>query len=119
MEVRAPEAGLPIDKDLTFVMAVNQVLVAGFGARPVMIRFLVDSQRVDTVDGHFEAEYETRSGSSLRLHMKHSNGSMVIRVSLDKGQYNYSVEIDRYVTDDLVPVDLHEFEELVSDWFSR
>jgi len=117
--VRAPEAGLPIDKDLAFVLAINQVLVAEFGARPVLVKFLLDSQRMNGVDGHYEAEYETRSGQALRLYMKHSGRSMAIRVGIGRAQFNYSVDIDRYVTDDLVPTDIVEFRELVSDWFGH
>lgn len=117
--MRAPEAGLPIDKDMAFVIVVNQVLVAEFGARPVLVRFVLDSQRTNGVDGHFEAEYEMRSGQVLSLHMKRSGRSMAVRVALGRAQFSYSVEIDRYITDDLVPTDIAGFRELVSDWFGH
>jgi len=72
MEVRAPEAGLQISRDTALVLIANQLLVTEHGARPITVKFLVDSQRVNGVDGHYEAEYELNNGTYLGLHFKRS-----------------------------------------------
>ncbi len=116
MEVRAPEAGLPIDRGCAFVIVLNQVLVQKFGARPISIKFLIDSQRLNGVDGHYEAEYELRNGANLKVHCKQVKDDMMFRVSRGSNLLSYSVKLGKYVNDDLVPISMAECEDLVSHW---
>jgi hypothetical protein len=116
MDVRSPEAGLPIDKDMALVMKIHDVLVSEFGAHPIMLKFLIDSQRLDGVDGHYEAEYELKSGGSLKFTCKQVRKDMIFRVSLGKGQLNYSVELGKYINDDLMAVSIFDIRELVDQW---
>ena len=118
MEVKAPEAGLPIDKDLILVVAFHEALVRKHGAKPIALKFLLDSQRSDGVDGHYEAEYEMRGGRPLKLRYKRVKNEMVIKVDKGRGQMSYSINIDRCVDEDLVPIPTHECDELVAQWVS-
>lgn len=116
MEVRAPEAGLPIGRECVFVIAINQVLVQRFGAKPLTLKFLVDSQRFNGVDGHYEGEYELAGGGYLKLHCKQVKDDMVFTVTRGNSQLGYSVRLGKYVSDDLVPISMAECEELVQHW---
>ncbi len=114
----APEAGLPIDRDMILVTTLSQVLVSEHGAKTISIKFVVDSQRLDRVDGHYEMEHELRDGTQLRVSCKENDGEMVFRVFRNGTQLNYSVRLDGYVSSDLVPVSIGDFEELVSRWLN-
>ena len=118
MEVRAPEAGLQISRDTALVLTANQVLVTQHGARPITVKFLIDSQRLNGVDGHYEAEYELKNGSYLGLYFKQVKDDIMIRVRRGKSQLSYSVRIDRFVDEDLMPVSMSEFEDLVHHWLN-
>ena len=118
MEVRAPEAGLQISRDTALVLIANQVLVTGHGARPITVKFLVDSQRVNGVDGHYEAEYELNNGTYLGLHFKQVKDDITIRVRRGKSQLSYSVRIDKYVDEDLMPISMSDFTDLVHHWLN-
>jgi hypothetical protein len=118
MEVKAPEAGLPIDKDLILVVAFHEALVRKHGAKPIALKFLLDSQRFDGVDGHYEAEYEMRGGRSLKLRYKRVKNDMVIKVDKGRGQMSYTINIDRCVDEDLVTVPTCECDDLVAHWVS-
>lgn len=119
MDFRAPEAGLPLDKEMMMVVSVHQALVGKYGARPIALKFLLDSQRSDGVDGHFEAEYELFSGTNIRLNIKRVKGEMVVKVMKGRGQVNYSVNIDKCVNDDLMPIQSKELDDLVSRWVNE
>lgn len=116
MEVRAPEAGLPLDKDLILVVALHETLVRNHGAKPIAMKFLLDSQRSDGVDGHYEAEYEIRGGRQLKLIFKRVRNDMVVKADKGAGQVSYSINIDRYVDEDLMPIRSQEYDDLVSHW---
>jgi hypothetical protein len=118
MEFKATEAGLPIEKDLILVLAFHEELVKKHGAKPIALKFLVDSQRSDGVDGHYEAEYEMRGGRSLKLRFKLVKKEMVIKVDLGRGQMSYAINIDRCVNEDLVHTPNREFDDLVAHWVS-
>lgn len=118
MEVKAPVAGLPIDKDLILVVAFHEALVRKHGAKPITLKFLLDSQRSDGVDGHYEAEYEMRDGRPLKLRYKRVKNEMVIKVDKGRGQMSYSINIDRCVDEDLVSIPTHECDDLVAHWVS-
>jgi hypothetical protein len=116
MEVRAPEAGLPIDRDMVLVLTLHKVLVSIHKASLVMVRFIIDSQRMNGVNGHYEAEYELPGGGVLRLYCKQTNDDMMFRVTRGKSQLNYSVKLSKYVDDDLMPISQRDCEDLVSHW---
>ena len=79
-------------------------------------KFLIDAQGVSGIDGHYEAEYDLKSGGSLKFQCKQARKDMIFRVSLGKGATSYSVEIDKYVSDDLMPVSIFMIRELVDQW---
>jgi hypothetical protein len=114
MEVRAPQAGLPIDRDMVFVMTLHKVLVEGHSAKPILLKFLIDSQRVNGINGHFEAEYEFANGAVIRLYFKQANEDMMFRVTKERGQLNYSVKLAKYVNDDLIALNAGDYEALVT-----
>ncbi len=116
MEVRSPEAGMTIDKDLVLVMKIHEVLVGEMGAKPLALKFLIDAQRVFGVDGHYEAEYELKEGGSLIYMCKQIKKDMIFRVSFGKGQMNYAVELDKFVGDDLIVKSIFDVKELVEQW---
>jgi hypothetical protein len=118
MDIGCPEAGLPIDRDTVIIVTVNQVLVRSHGARFVSAKFLVDSQRVSVVDGHFELEYELKDGTLLRVHCKKVDEDMTFKVFRNGTQLNYSVPVKRYVSCDLVAGPMKEYEELVTRWLN-
>ncbi|MDH3365721.1 MAG: hypothetical protein OEM29_06960 [Thermoplasmata archaeon] len=118
MDVGCPEAGLQIDRDTVIIVTINQSLVRSHGARFVSAKFLVDSQRVSTVDGHFELEYELKDGALLRIHCKKVDEEMTFKVFRNGTQLNYSVPIKRYVSCDLVAGPTEEYEELVTRWLN-
>ena len=118
MEVNAPEAGLPIERDMIMVMGLHQVLVRRHGARPIRLRFLLDSQRTRSIDGHFEMEYDLVDGSSLKVYCKLEDRSMLFKVSRGAGQLNYSVDVYKFVDEDLVPLSIPDYEDMVRHWLS-
>ncbi len=118
MEVRAPEAGLPIDRDMILMMTVHQVLVRERGARPIRLKFLVDSQRLNGIDGHYESEYELENGTVFRVWCKLSGDDVLFKIRRGPRQMNYTVALDRFVDDDLMPTSMDEYETLVEHWMS-
>ena len=118
MESVSPEAGLPIDRDMIFVTTLSQVLVKTYGARTISIKFLIDSHRTDRVDGHYEMEHELSDGTQLRVRCKEDDGEMIVKVLRNGTQLNYSVVIDEYVSGDLIPLSMDDFEELVTHWLN-
>jgi len=114
MEVRAPQAGLPIDRDMIFVTTLHKVLVGNHSAKPIMLKFLIDSQRVNGINGHFEAEYEFANGAVIRLYFKQSNDDMMFRVTKERGQLNYSVKLAKYVNEDMIALNTEDYEDLVT-----
>lgn len=116
MEVRAPEAGLYIDRDMVVVMTLHGVLVSKHRARPLALKFLVDSQQDTGVDGHFEGEYELPGGEMLKVFCKKMRDDMVFTVRRGRSQLSYSVKLSQYVNDDLLPVNMEEYEDLVKHW---
>ena len=116
MDVRPPEAGLPIDRDMVLLMTIHKVLVANHKAKHVMLKFLVDAQRSTGIDGHFEAEYELADGESLKLFCKQMRDDMVFSVTRGKSQMTYSVKLTKYVNDDLLAVNMKDYEDLVQHW---
>jgi len=118
MESRSPEAGMPIDRDMIFVTTLSQVLVKAHGARTISMKFLIDSHRTDRVDGHYEMEHELKDGTQLRVRCKEDDGEMIVRVFRNGTQLNYSVVISQYVSSDLVPVSMDDFEELIAHWLN-
>ncbi len=118
MEVNAPEAGLPIERDMVAGRGLHQVIVRRHGARPIRLRFVLDSQRARGIDGHFEMEYELVDGSTLKVYCKLQGRSMLFKVTRGAGQLNYSVDIDKYVDEDLVPLSIPDYEDMVRHWLS-
>ena len=118
MEAGSPEAGLPIERDMVFVTALNRVLVEKHGAKVVLIRFLIDSQRTSGIDGHYEMEHELKDGAMLKVHCKQSEGDMFFKVFREGTQLNYSVPVSTYVSEDLVPISPGDYEELVDHWLN-
>jgi hypothetical protein len=118
MEVRSPEAGFPIDRDMILVTTLNQVLVRKHGARAISMKFLVDSQRMSGIDGHFEMEYELKDGALLRISCKQNEGGMIFEVHRDGTQLNYCVSIDEFVSEDFVPRSMSEYDDLVMHWLN-
>jgi hypothetical protein len=116
MEVRAPEAGLPIDRDMVLVITIHRILVTAHKAKPVMLRFVVDSQRMTGIDGHFEAEYELPGGEALKVFCKQMRDDMIFSVNRGKSQLNYNVKITKFVNDDLLSINNKDYEELVRHW---
>ena len=114
MEVRAPQAGLPIDRDMIFVTTLHKVLVGNHSAKPILLKFLIDSQRVNGINGHFEAEYEFADGAVIRLYFKQANEDMMFRVTKERGQLNYSVKLAKYVNEDLIALNTEDYEDLVT-----
>ncbi|UCE92329.1 MAG: hypothetical protein JSV90_04120 [Methanobacteriota archaeon] len=118
MESGSPEAGLPIDRDMILVITLSLVLVKVHGARTISIKFLIDSHRLDKVDGHYEMQHELKDGTQLRIRCKEYDGNMMIKVLRNGTQLSYSVPVDEYVSGDLVPVSMDDFEELVAHWLN-
>lgn len=116
MEVRSPEAGFTIDCSMIFVTTLNEVLVRNHGARVISMKFLVDSQRLNGIDGHFEMEYELKDGALLRVNCKQDGEDMIFRVRRNGTQLNYCVRIGAFVSEDLVSTSLSEYEDLVMHW---
>lgn len=103
---------------MILVTTLSQVLVSSHGAKTISIKFLIDSHRVDRVDGHYEMEHELRDGTQLRVRCKEDDGEMMFKVFRNGTQLNYSVPVDAYVSGDLVPVSMADFEELVTHWLN-
>ena len=118
MDVGCPEAGLLIDRDTVFVMTINQVLVRSHSARFISAKFLLDSQRANRVDGHFELEYELKDGTLLRVSCKMIDEEMTFRVFRNGTQLNYSVPVKQFVSCDLVASSAEPYEELVTRWLN-
>ena len=118
MEVGSPEAGFTIDRNMILVTTLNQVLVRKHGARAISMKFLVDSHRMNGLDGHFEMEYELKDGALLRINCKETGSDMLFRVRRNGTQLNYSVPVDVYVSDDFVPTSMSEYEDLVMRWLN-
>ncbi len=118
MEVRSPEAGFTIDRNMILVTTLNQVLVRRHGARAISMKFLIDSSRMNGMDGHFEMEYELKDGALLRINCKEDGGEMIFRVHRNGTQLNYSVPVEVYVSDDFVPTSMSEYEDLVMHWLN-
>ncbi|UCE45060.1 MAG: hypothetical protein JSU93_06655 [Methanobacteriota archaeon] len=118
MDIGCPEAGLPVDRDTVLVVTINQVLVRSHGARFVSAKFLLDSQRVTTVDGHFELEYELKDGALLRIRCKKTDEEITFKVFRNGTQLNYSVPVKQFVSCDLIPGPIEEYEELVTRWLN-
>ncbi len=116
METRSPEAGMPIDKDMVLVMKIHELLVGEFGARPILLKFLVDSQRTNGIDGHYEAEYELKSGASLKFMCKLVKKDMIFRVKLGMSQLNYAIDLHKFINDDLMPISILDIRELLDQW---
>jgi len=116
--VTAPEAGLPIDRDLILVTTLHRILVGNHRAKPIRLKFIVDSQRVNGVDGHYEAEYELLDGTGLRLFCKQSRDDMMFKVTRGRSQLNYSVKLAKYVNEDLMAINMRDCEDLVSHWLN-
>ncbi len=114
MEGRVPQAGLSVDRDLIFVTTLHRFLVEGRGAKPIMLKFLIDSQRVSGINGHYEAEYELANGAVIKLYFKQSNDDMMFRATKERGQLNYSVKLAKYVNEDLIAINTKDYEDLVS-----
>ena len=118
MDVGCPEAGLIIDRDAVFVMTINRVLVREHAARFISAKFLLDSQRPNRVDGHFELEYELKDGTLLRVNCKLIDEEMTFRVFRNGTQLNYSVPVKEFVSCDLVAGAVESYEELVTRWLT-
>ncbi|MCJ2533470.1 MAG: hypothetical protein LN411_06095 [Candidatus Thermoplasmatota archaeon] len=118
MEVRSPEAGFTIDRNMILVTTLNQVLVRKHGARAISMKFLVDSSRANCMDGHFEMEYELKDGALLRINCKENGDDMIFKVRRNGTQLNYSVPVEVYVSDDFVPTSMLEYEDLVMRWLN-
>jgi hypothetical protein len=118
MDVTAPEAGLPIDRDLILVTTLHRILVGNHKAKPIRLKFVVDSQRVSGVDGHYEAEYELSNGIVLKLFCKQLSDDMMFKVTRGRSQLNYSVKLAKYVNEDLMAINMRDCEDLVSHWLN-
>ena len=118
MDVGVAQAGLLIDRDMVMVIGLHQTLVRRHGARPVSLKFLLDSQRSGAVDGHYDMEYELVDGAPLRVRCKPQGRSMLFEVSRGEGRMNYSVNMDRFVDEDLVPISTADYEDMVRHWLS-
>ena len=118
MEAGSPEAGLVIEEDTILVTNLNRVLVEKHGAKAILIKFLIDSQKLNGIDGHYEMEHELKDGAMLRVHCKRAGDDMVFKVFREGTQLNYSVPIERFVSEDLVPISQNEYEDLVSHWLN-
>ena len=118
MDATAPEAGLPIDRDLILVTTLHRILVGNHKAKPIRLKFVVDSQRVSGVDGHYEAEYELSNGIVLKLFCKQFRDDMMFKVTRGRGQLNYSVKLAKYVNEDLLAINIGDHEALVSHWLN-
>ncbi len=116
MDVGAPEAGLPIGKDMIAVLGMHEVLVRKYEASPIKLKFVLDSQRRERVDGHFEMEYEFSSGSELSIRAKLNGNDMVFEIYKARGRFNFSIDIRKCVSDDLVPISKSEYEDMVAHW---
>ena len=118
MEVGCPEAGLLVDRDTVLVVTINQVLVRSHAARFISAKFLLDSQRANAVDGHFELEYELKDGTLLRVSCKMIEEEMTFRIFRNGTQLNYTVPVKQYVSCDLVAASADRYEELVVRWLN-
>lgn len=105
-----------IDKDMVLVLKIHEVLVGELGAKPIALKFLIDSQSAVGVDGHYEAEYELKEGGPLKFMCKHVKKDMIFRVSLGRGQMSYAVELDKYVGEDLMARSVFDIKELLDEW---
>ena len=118
MDVGCPEAGLLIDRDTVLVVAINRVLVKSHAARFISAKFLLDSQRANAIDGHFELEYELKDGTHLRVSCKMVDEEVAFRVFRNGTQLNYSVPVKQFVSCDLVAGPVEQYEELVTRWLN-
>lgn len=107
---------MPIGKDMILVTKIHELLVSEFEARPIKLKFVVDSQRTHGVDGHYEAEYELKSGTTLKFMGKLVRRDMIFRVMLGMGQMNYTVDLNKLISDDLAPISIFEIRELLDQW---
>ena len=97
---------------------MHRILVGNYRAKPIRLKFVIDSQRVSGVDGHYEAEYELSNGVVLKLFCKQVRDDMVFKVMRGRGQLNYSVKLAKYVNEDLLAVNIGDHEELVFHWLN-
>jgi hypothetical protein len=107
---------MPLDKDMVLVMKIHELLVGEFEARPIKLKFLVDSQRTSGVDGHYEAEYELKSGTTLKFMCKLVKKDMIFRVTVGMTQKSYALDMDKLINDDLVPISIFEIKDLLDQW---
>ena len=97
---------------------MHRILVGNHKAKPTRLKFVVDSQRVSGVDGHYEAEYELSNGIVLKLFCKQFRDDMMFKVTRGRGQLNYSVKLAKYVNEDLLAINIGDHEALVSHWLN-
>ncbi len=116
MEAGVEEAGMPIDKDMVLVMKIHETLVGELGARPITLKYVVDSQRMNGGNGHYEAEYEFKSGPNLKFMCKLVRRDMIFRVMLGPRQLNYAIDLNKLIDDDLMPRSYLDIRELVDQW---
>ena len=116
MDVRYPEAGMPINKDMVLVMKIHELLVGEFGARPISLKYVIDSQRTSGFDGHYEAEYELKSGQTLKFMCKLVKTDMIFRVIMGMNQLSYALDLNKLVDDNLMPVSILDIRELLDKW---
>jgi hypothetical protein len=43
---------------------------------------------------------------------------MMFRVTRERGQLNYSVKLARYVNEDLIAINIEDYEDLVTHWLN-
>ena len=116
MDVRPAEAGMTIDKDMILVLKIHELLVQEYGAHPVTLKYVLDSQRANGMDGHYEAEYDFRNGKTLKFMCKLVRRDMIFRVMAGMNQLNYALDLNKMVDDDLIPVSMLDIRELVDQW---
>jgi hypothetical protein len=116
MEVGAEVAGMPIDKDMVLVIKIHETLVGELGARPITLKYVVDSQRANGVGGHYEAEYEFKSGPNLKFMCKLVRRDLIFRVMLGPRQLNYAIDLNKLIDDNLMPISYLDIRELVEQW---
>ena len=107
---------IPLDKEMVFVVKMHEILVINFEVIPESMSLRTDPDGgSDEIE--FVLEYDLGYGESLSIVCRREGGNMMITLFSNDREVNYTVPLDMYVDDDLMPVPDEDYTKLVQGWF--
>ncbi len=107
---------IPLDKEMVFIVKLHETLVSNFEVSPISMTLRVNPD-VGPDEKEFILLYDLGYGDSLRMECIREGGNMMITLISNDREVSYSVPIDSFVDDDLMPVADEEYARLVQGWF--